>query len=532
VAVIGGGIAGLAAAWELTGGADGDADAPTVVVLEAAARPGGKLATGLLDGGPIDLGPDGFLARRPEATDLCREVGLGDELVPIGASGAAVWARGRLRPFPAGLALGVPTRFWPAARSGILGPGGSLRLLRDVLSPRPDLRGPVGDRAIGPLVARKLGPRVVDNLVDPLVGGIHAGSVADMSSAAVYPMLLAVAQNRGSFMRALRRAQQLQEATASPGGTVGPRPDNDDGADADADDAPREDGAGGHTDLDRAPGPAFWALRAGMGSLVDRLVDRLTARGVLIRTGAPVELLDRAGAGGPPWVLHTAEGPIVADGVVVATPAPAAAGLLENHDEDAATLLRAIDHAGVTLVSLLFDAAAAPDHLYGTGLLVPRSSPPLPGHDDAPLITACTYLSQKWPHLARPGSVLVRASVGRFGDDRGDQLDDAAMTERVAAEVAAITGIGAGGIGASGGHAAPRQSIVSRWPDSFPQYRVHHLLRVAGIEAAVRRLPALAVAGAAYRGVGIPACVASGRTAARTVMDALDARPGGAGPTG
>jgi oxygen-dependent protoporphyrinogen oxidase len=187
VAVIGAGIAGLAAAWELTGGAQPSANAPNVVVLESAGAPGGKLATGEIDGQPLDLGPDGFVARRPEGAALCREVGLGGDLEPVGASGASVWARGRLRPLPPGLALGVPTRFWPVARSGIIGLGGSLRLLRDLVSPRPDLRGPVGDRAIGPLLARKLGSSVVDNLVDPLVGGIHAGSVADMSAAAVYP---------------------------------------------------------------------------------------------------------------------------------------------------------------------------------------------------------------------------------------------------------------------------------------------------------------------------------------------------------
>ncbi|HUA95349.1 MAG TPA: FAD-dependent oxidoreductase, partial [Acidimicrobiales bacterium] len=181
VVVVGGGISGLTAAWELTGGAAGPGrDTPSVVVLEAEARAGGKLQTVVVGGRDVDAGPDGFLGRRPEAVDLCRELGLEDELVPIALSGAAVWVGGRRRDLPPGLALGVPTRYFPVARSGILGARGSLRLLVDVVAPRRDLRGPLGDRAVGPLVAHKLGRRVVERLVDPLVGGIHAGTVADM----------------------------------------------------------------------------------------------------------------------------------------------------------------------------------------------------------------------------------------------------------------------------------------------------------------------------------------------------------------
>ncbi len=205
VVVIGGGIAGLAAAWQLTGGAERRAGAPAVVVLEASERLGGPLCSDELGGRAVDTGPDGFLGRRPEAVDLCREVGLADALVPIAVRGASVWARGRLRDLPEGHAFGIPTRFWPTARAGILGPRGVLALARDALLPRPDVRGPIGDRAIGPLVARKLGQRVVDVLTDPLIGGIHAGSVDDMSAAATFPPLLAAAQRRGGLMRRAAR---------------------------------------------------------------------------------------------------------------------------------------------------------------------------------------------------------------------------------------------------------------------------------------------------------------------------------------
>jgi len=464
VVVVGAGISGLAAAWELSGGAEPAPDAPEVTVLEASARLGGPLHTVALDGQEVDAGPDGFLGRRPEAVGLCAELGLQDALRPVGARGASVWARGRLRALPEGLALGVPTRFWPVARSGVLGPRGQLGLARDVLFPRPDRRGPIGDRSIGPLVARKLGRRCVDVLVDPLIGGIHAGSVDDMSAAAVYPPLLAAAQRRGSLMRALRAE------------VAAPDPD--------------------------AP-PLFWALEGGMSTLVSTLADALRGRGVTISTGAGAHTLERAASR---WRVRAPSTEVEADAVVLAVPAPEAAALLRPHDDEVSALLDAIDYAGVTVVTLRVgeDTIGVPGH--GTGFLVPSREPAAAGVDGWS-VTACTYLSQKWPHLARPGEVLLRASLGRQGDARAEEWDDEEIVDRVLEDLSALIGL----------DGDPVTAVVTRWPAAFPQYRVHHLLRVAGVEAALSRLGRLAVAGAAYRGVGIPACIASGRAAARTV---------------
>ena len=460
VVVVGGGISGLAAAWELTG-----RDATSVVVLESAARLGGALSSERFGGRVVDTGPDGFLGRRPEALDLCHELGLGDALVPMAGRGAGVWARGRVRPLPAGLALGIPTRFWPAARSGILGLRGQLALARDALLPRPDVRGPIGDRSIGPLVARKLGRRVADRLVDPLIGGIHAGSIDDMSAAATYPPLLVASQRRGSLMRALRAEVPAPAA-----------------------DAP----------------PLFWSLEGGMASLIEQLRAGLAARGVEIRCDAPVEALERRAGGG--WAVVTGPGRSEADAVVLAVPAPAAGQLLHPHDDEAAGLLGHIAYASVTLVTLRVPAESLAGPLVGTGFLVPRRSP-APAGGEPWAVTACTYLSEKWPHLARPGEVLLRASVGRFGDGRADAWSDAEVVERVRAELGLLMGL-------SG---QPLETMVARWPQAFPQYRVHHLMRTAGIEAAMARLGGIAVAGAAYRGVGIPACIASGRAAAQAI---------------
>jgi oxygen-dependent protoporphyrinogen oxidase len=465
VVVVGGGISGLAAAWELTGGSTPRSGAPAVTVLEASPRLGGPLQSRDIGGRVVDLGPDGFLGRRPEAVGLCREVGLADTLVPIAARGASVWARGRLRTLPDGHALGIPTRFWPTARSGIVGVRGALGLARDAVLPRPDVRGPIGDRAIGPLVTRKLGRRVVDMMVDPLIGGIHAGSVDDMSAAATFPPLLAAAQRRGGLMRGLRAEV--------------PTPDPD------------------------GP-PLFWALDGGLTTLVGALAAGLHERGADVRLGSSVDALERSSSGG--WTLATAGASVDADAVILATPAPAAAVLLRPHDDEAAGLLHAIDYASVALVTFRVGADELPPTLYGTGFLVPRHSPHR-GRDRW-AVTACTYLDRKWPQVGREGEALLRASLGRVDDTRWCEWSDDEVADRAWEELGALLGV----------DGQPLDARVVRFVDAFPQYRVHHLLRTAGVESALARLGGIAVSGAAYRGVGIPACIASGRAAARTLL--------------
>ncbi len=493
-------MAGLSAAWELTRTRVGR-ETPRVIVLEAGNRVGGKVRSTEFCGRTVDLAGDAFLARRPEATQLCDELGLTGALVAPGTSGASLWVRGRLRMMPAGVNLGVPTKAWPMVRSGILSPAGLLRAAVDLVAPHRGEPQATGDRSVGDIVGSRLGHQVVERLVDPLIGGIHAGGVADLSAEATFPPLLTADRRPGSLVRALRRGP-------SPGGLAPPP--------------------------DAAPAPVFWSLDGSAARLPAELASALAVQGVPVHTGVAVESLARRPVddAGPTWRLTLAGDAdavpgtagssdsvrhLDVDAVVLAVPAGQAAGLLAGHAPLASSLLGDVEHSSVTVVTLSMAAGSVRSPLVGTGFLVPRTS--TIGGRPA-LITGCTYLSRKWPGLARTEDELIRLSVGRHGDTRPDSLDDDELTAAAVAELGAVLDIAG----------RPRASMVTRWDGAFPQYRVGHLARTATIELAVAALPGVAVAGATYRGVGIPAVIGSGRTAARTVLRSLDgaapARPG------
>jgi len=468
VAVVGGGIAGLAAAWEM-------ATAPgvgRVIVLESSDRLGGRIQSAEFGGREIPLAADAFVARRPEAVELCRDLGLADELIAPGARTAGLWSGGRLHQLPDGLALGVPTRIGPLARSGILSVAGLGRMAADLAT--APWTGAVTDEdaAIGPLVARRLGREVVEKLADPLIGGIHAGSVDTMSAAAVFPALLDAARRPGSLARNLRP-------------TV---PGADDGS-PEAKDA----------------APVFLTLRRGLTQLVDELGRVLAGRGVELHTGWGVQEIGQRAGGG--WRLSSGSGELETDAVVLALPAPAAASVVRGALPELARRLDAFSYASVTVVTLRFAADDVGRALTGTGYLVPRIG--------EPLLTASTFLSVKWPDLARPGDVLVRVSAGRHGDDRAAALDDDDLVARATHELTPALGLAG----------KPLESTVTRFPDAFPQYEVGHLGRVEALERAAAQAGGLALAGAVLRGVGIPACIGGGRRAARLALAGVGTAP-------
>ena len=437
VVVVGGGITGLATAWFLRDRAD-------VTVLEASDRPGGKIRTDDFEGLAVEAGPDAFLARVREAVQLCRDVGLGDELVAPAAGEAYLWTRGKLRRLPAGLVLGVPTGLVGVARSGILPPLTLLRAGLDLVLPRSALDG---DASVGDIVARRFGRDTHRRLVDPLLGGIHAGRSESLSAAATAPQLASAARQHRSLVLGLRADRRAAPAPA-----------------------------GG------AETPVFLTVRSGLERLVERLADGLDD----LRLGRRVSTIERSGGG---W---TVDG-IDADGVVVTVDAGAAAALLRPSSPDAAGRLDAIPYSSVCVVTLAYDRADVPDLPSGSGFLVPRI--------EGRLMTACTFGSSKWPQWQLPGKVVLRASTGRDGDERAMQLDDEAHVAAIHAELTEAIGLRA---------PRPAAARVTRWPRAFAQDRPGHLDRVAEIEEALRRdMPGVVVAGAPYRGVGIPACIRS-----------------------
>lgn len=435
--MVGGGISGLAAAWELRSRAD-------VTVFEPG-HIGGRIRTELFEGRPVDCAADAFLTRSPDATALCAELGI-DDLVAPAAGRAMLWWRDRLELLPEGTVLGAPTRLRPLIDSNLISTAGWLRAAADLILPA---RRPAGDVSAHRLVAGRFGAQVADRLADPLISSIHAGRSQELSAAATVPQLYNAAAGSRSLMRALSR--------------TGPT-------------------------VSRSAAPVFLAPRSGMQTLTDVLAARLREGGVTFEAAEVKSVVPCEGGaelGGERY-----------DGCVLAVGAATAHRLL---GAAAPGELAAIPTASVALVTLGYPELELPAGI--SGLL---ASP-----DDRPdrVMTACSFASQKWPHWANPGRSVVRLSAGRYGDRRIEGIDDAGLVERLAAELARATGQPA---------AQPDTWRVSRWSDSFPQYLVGHLARVGAIDDHLRRdAPGIAVCGSSYRGVGVPACIASGQAAAR-----------------
>jgi oxygen-dependent protoporphyrinogen oxidase len=451
VVVIGGGIAGLAAAHAL-----GHADDVRVTVLEAAPVVGGKLSVSDLAGLPVDEGAEQLLVRPADGLDLIRAVGLADDVVHPAAAGASVWTRGRLRPLPRGTVLGVPADPVAVARSGVLSPRGLTRAALDAVLPRT----PVGDDvSVGAYVRARAGDELVDRLVDPLLGGVYAGQADQLSLAATVPQLDAHIRRHRTLLGAARAARAVGVA---------------------------------------ADGPVFATIRGGLGRLPAAVVASMP---VTVRTGATVRGLAQTAKGYRVIVGDTrAPEELEVDAVIVAVPARRAARLLSGVAPAAAGVVGVLDYASVAIVTLAYRRADVPA-LRGTGFLVPAA--------ERRVSKAVTYASAKWVHLNDADVVVFRGSVGRYGDAQVLQRDDADLVSAVAADIAAATGL----------TAAPVASRVSRWGGGLPQYAPGHLNRVRQARSA---LPArLVVCGAAYDGVGIPACVRSGREAATTLLGVL-----------
>jgi protoporphyrinogen/coproporphyrinogen III oxidase len=460
VVVVGAGVSGLAAARSLLRRGSDDEGVPVdVTVLEASGRAGGKLRTIDVDGMPVEAGADSFVVRKPWAVDLCKELGLEDEVVIPGATGAFVWVRGRLVPFPDRSAFGIPSDLGELLRWRGLPRGPKLRAMLDLM--RAPRKGE-DDEALGALLRRRLGEGASRVLVEPLLAGLHAGDPLKLSTLATFPELRHWEVAHGSLIRGAKAAV----------------------------------GAAGE---ERGRKPIFATVWGGLGRLVGRMVEDIGADRVWL--DRPVSAMHAEPDG---FVVEAAATHFHVDAVVLATPSFEAARLLGDLNPDASAELAAIPYASTAVVILVYPRGTGPRLPEdGTGFVVPVGER---------MITACTWVSRKWPHDAFEDRAVVRCFVGRAGDERALELSDDELTAKVAAEVEAAVPIGA----------SAEASRVVRWNRAMPQYEVGHLDRVARIASALERTPGVVVTGAAYEGVGIADCIRQGGEAATRVRDHLN----------
>jgi oxygen-dependent protoporphyrinogen oxidase len=453
--VVGGGIAGLAAARRLEKAVPG----AEVVLVEQGSRLGGKVATERSDGFVIEESADSFLSRKPRGVGLCEELGLADELQGRRPEHEHTFVRrGReLHPLPTGLTGLVPTDLAALERSALLSPEGRERLAAEVDVP---VSPAAGDESVASFVSRRLGPEAYEALVEPLMTGIYGGDGELLSLEATFPQLRALELEHGSLLRGL--------VAQSPRG---------------------------------AGRPPFVSLRGGMGRLVGAVADGLARTQVLLASEAKaiVRMPDA-------YSVELGDETIDADAVVLAVPAFAASELLAPIDHELASAHAEIPYASSVVVTLAYAPADVPAPLDGYGYVVPR----IEGAD----VLACTWTSQKWAGRAPEGFHLIRVYAGRFGGRDLTHETDADLLA-LAREELALGGI----------DAEPVLTRVRRFPRGMPQYTLGHGGRLARIEAALAGLPGLALAGAAYHGVGLPDCIRSGEDAADAVVRAFAPAP-------
>lgn len=462
VAVIGGGIAGLSAAYYLQSEAAGIRVPVDITLLERDSRLGGKILTEKTDGFVIEGGPDAMVSTKPWGIELCREVGLEGQLVGATTEQRTVYVlhRGRLVPLPEGLMMMVPAGVWPMLKTPLLTPAAKLRLGLDLILPA---RSNGDDEALGAFVSRRLGRQAYEHLIEPLMSGIYAGDGDRLSLKATFPQLQAWERDHGSLVRAAMSLRR-QRHTASSNGR---------------------------------PRSMFVTPQAGLGEIVRSLLAQLGH--VDIKTETGVRKI-QSNAGGYHVTLDTGD-TLQAEAVIIATPAYTAARILADEAPELSDALGQIEYVSTATVSLAFPASALPTPLAGHGYVVPRV--------EKAQVLACTWTSSKFPHRAPRDHVLLRVFIGRSGDSE-EILEDERELARIAREELRRT------LGIS---AEPSLSRVFCWPKAMPQYNLGHLDRLRAIKQMAAGRPGLALAGAAYGGIGVPDCIHSGQEAAKQVCD-------------
>jgi oxygen-dependent protoporphyrinogen oxidase len=465
--IIGGGIAGLAAAYR----AEQVAPDVAITLVERERRLGGKILTERSDGFVVEGAPDSFLSRKARGIGLCAELGLAEQLqgrIPQ-QQAAFVRRHGALHSLPSGLSGMIPTNLDALATSTLISPAGRSRLAEEFdLPPRPRADNCADDESVAGFVTRRLGREVYEQLVEPLMSGIYAGDGERLSLAATFPQLRQLELKHGSLLRGLTAATPSQI----------PNPKS------------------------QIPAyPPFVSLPGGMATLVEALVAKLERTD--LRNGVAVESVTSKRGG---YDVQLNDGQTLAAGALIfATPAFVTAKLLRNVEPALANLHAQIPYVSAVIVTLAYPASALDHPLAGYGYVIPQV-------EESDLL-ACTWTSNKWPGRAPVGRLLLRVYLGRDGRQDVTELSDDELVALARAEVDQMLRL----------TVHPARVWIHRWPQAMPQYHLGHPARLKEIETRCAKTPGLFLAGAAYRGVGIPDCIESGEHAAEAAMTYLAA---------
>ena len=481
-AIIGGGIAGLAAAYELEQ-ARRAGQQVEYTLFEWRDRLGGSLSSEVVDGTVLERGPDSFLTEKPAAAELCRELGLGAELTPSNDADRKTYivVRNRLVPLPDGLMFLIPTKLIPTALTRLFSWSTKIRMGLELLHP-PRPTG-LPDESVAALVERHFGRETVDRLADPLLSGIFGGDSAQLSARTVLPRLVEMEEEYGSLTRGMLAAHRKMRARMKDAAKKTARPANVKGS------AP-------------AARAIFTAMRGGMNQLVHALTARLDSASVRLST--PVSGMEKVADG---WRIHAGGKTEVYDAVIFATPAWAAGELLGRIDPQLAGELRAIPYSSSITINLIYDEAQLGRLPDGFGFLVPVV--------EGRSMLACTFVHRKFLGRTPPGKAVLRAFLGGMKNEALMDSPDEVLVATVRRELSEI--LGEKILPQS---AEPLHTQVARWPRAMAQYAVGHQERMARIHARVAALPGLRLAGNAYDGIGISDCIRLGRKAAKELVTA------------
>lgn len=478
IGIIGGGIAGLAAAYELEK-ARAAGVSLTYTLFEARERLGGSLSSEIVDGAVIERGPDSFLTEKPAAAELCRELGLGDALLPSNDANRKTYilVRNRLVALPDGLMFLVPTKLVPTALTPLFSFTTKIRMALELLHP-PRPSG-LPDEAVADLVERHYGTEAVNRLADPLLSGIYGGDATQLSARAVLPRLVEMETQYGSLTRGMLAAHRKMRAMAK---------------------AAQNNGSG--SSAPRAPRPIFTALRGGMQQLVDAVTGKLDPAS--IRVSTPVSSI-RQNLNG--WTIEAAGSEETYDAVILASPAWAAGALLAPIDPVLSQDLSTIPYSSSITVNLVYDESKLGALPEGFGFLVPAV--------EGRAMLACTFVQRKFLGRTPLGKAVFRAFLGGIRNESLMTEPDEALIAVVKRELGEILGEKV-----IGKNITPEYTNVTRWRRAMAQYSVGHQERIKRVTEHVAALPGLRLAGNAYDGIGIPDCIRLGRKAARELAAA------------